>query len=59
MDGFMLPGGEVRMRKASGQPRYDSAVERAILRAQPLPLPSDPALMKYFRELNLKIRPKE
>jgi colicin import membrane protein len=34
-------------------------VERAILRAQPLPLPPDPALFKDFRELNLIFRPKE
>lgn len=62
LDIIVLPGGEVldvRTRKASGQPAWDSAVERAIRRAQPLPLPSDPALMKEFRELNLKFRPKE
>jgi len=58
----VLPGGEVldvRNRKASGQALWDSAVERAIRRAQPLPLPPDPALMREFRELNLKFRPKE
>ena len=62
LDIIVLPGGEVldvRTRKASGQPAWDNAVERAIRRAQPLPLPSDPALMKEFRELNLKFRPKE
>jgi colicin import membrane protein len=58
----VLPGGEVldvRNRKASGQALWDSAVERAIRRAQPLPLPPDSALMREFRELNLKFRPKE
>jgi colicin import membrane protein len=61
----LLPGGEVlevRTAKASGQPLWDSAVERAVLRAQPLPVPSaseNPALMRDFRELNLKFRPKE
>ena len=62
LDIIVLPGGEVldvRTRKASGQTAWDNAVERAIRRAQPLPLPSDPALMKEFRELNLKFRPKE
>ncbi|OGA25858.1 MAG: protein TolA [Betaproteobacteria bacterium RIFCSPLOWO2_02_FULL_67_26] len=62
LDIVVLPGGEVldvRTRKASGQSAWDNAVERAIRRAQPLPLPSDPALMKEFRELNLKFRPKE
>jgi colicin import membrane protein len=60
----LLPGGDVmegtlRMRRSSGVPAYDQAVERAILKASPLPLPPDPALFNMFRELNLKIRPKE
>lgn len=62
LDIIVLPGGEVldvRTKRASGQAPWDNAVERAIRRAQPLPLPSDPALMKEFRELNLKFRPKE
>jgi colicin import membrane protein len=62
LDIIVLPGGEVldvRTKRASGQAPWDNAVERAIRRAQPLPLPPDPALMKEFRELNLKFRPKE
>ena len=62
LDIIVLPGGEVldvRTKRGSGQAPWDNAVERAIRRAQPLPLPSDPALMKEFRELNLKFRPKE
>lgn len=58
----VLPGGEVldvRTRRASNLAAWDSAVERAIRQAQPLPLPSDPLLMREFRELNLKFRPKE
>ncbi len=59
----VLPGGEVLgaklKRSANSIPAYDSAVERAILKAQPLPLPPDPALMRQFRELNLVFRPKE
>lgn len=59
----VLPGGEVLgaklKRSANSMPAYDAAVERAILRAQPLPLPPDPALMRRFRELNLVFRPKE
>lgn len=50
---------EVKTRRASGQALWDSAVQRAVERASPLPLPSDPALMREFRELNLKFRPKE
>jgi colicin import membrane protein len=59
----VLPGGEVlgaKLKKSSNSiPAYDSAIERAILKAQPLPLPQDPALMRQFRELNLVFRPKE
>jgi len=58
----LLPGGEVlgvKTRKASGVSAWDNAVERAILKAQPLPLPPDPAAFRDFRELNLKFRPKE
>lgn len=59
----VLPGGEVlgaKLKKSSNSiPAYDAAVERAILKAQPLPLPPDPALMRQFRELNLVFRPKE
>jgi len=61
-DVVVLPGGEVldvKIRKASGQVAWDNAVERAIRLAQPLPLPPDPALMREFRELNLRFRPKE
>jgi colicin import membrane protein len=61
-DVVVLPGGEVldvKIRKASGQVAWDSAVERAIRLAQPLPLPPDPALMREFRELNLIFRPKD
>ena len=57
-----LPGGEilgVKTRKASGQTVWDNAVERAILRAQPLPQPPDPALFRDVRELHLKFRPKD
>jgi colicin import membrane protein len=58
----VLPGGEVldvRIRKPSGQALWDSAAERAVRRAQPLPLPPDPVLMREFRELNLRFRPKD
>ena len=61
-DVVVLPGGEVldvRTRRASGQAPWDVAVERAIRRAEPLPLPPDPSLLREFRELNLRFRPKE
>jgi colicin import membrane protein len=50
---------EVKTRRASGQALWDGAVQRAVEKASPLPMPSDPALMREFRELNLKFRPKE
>lgn len=61
-DVVLLPGGEVlgvKLKRSSGVAAYDSAVERAILKAQPLPLPPDPALFSSFRDLNLSFRPKE
>jgi colicin import membrane protein len=61
-DVVLLPGGEVlgvKTRRPSTLAAWDSAVERAILKAQPLPLPPDPAMFKDFRELNLKFRPKD
>jgi colicin import membrane protein len=61
-DVVMLPGGEVlgvKLRRPSGVAAYDNAVERAILKAQPLPVPPDPAAFKDFRELNMKFRPKD
>jgi len=59
----VLPGGEVlgvRTRKSSGQPAWDNACERAILRAQPLPLPpADSPIFKDFRELTHACRYKQ
>ena len=59
---FLLPTGEVlnvKLARSSGTPAYDNAVERAIYKASPLPLPTDPALVGRFRELKLKFRPNE
>ena len=61
-DVVVLPTGDVlglKMRRSSNYAAYDSAVERAIMRAQPLPVPTDPNLFREFRELNLEFRPKE
>jgi colicin import membrane protein len=61
-DVVLLPGGEVlsvKLVKSSGVAAYDNAVERAILKAQPLPVPSDPAAFARFRNLHLKFRPNE
>lgn len=59
-DVTLLPTGQVlnvRLARSSGVPAYDSAVERAIYKAQPLPLPPDPSLFGRFRELHLEFRP--
>jgi colicin import membrane protein len=62
-DVTLLPGGEVldaRQTRKSGDAAYDSAVERAIRKASPLPVPSDPDLFnREFRNLHLKFRPKD
>ena len=60
-DVVLIPGGEVltvKLRRTSGVPAYDAAVERAILKASPLPLPSDPSQFQQFRDLHLKVSPK-
>ena len=57
---IQLPTGEVlstKVLKSSGNPAYDTAVERAILKSSPLPLPSDKAL--FDRELKLTFRPRD
>jgi colicin import membrane protein len=55
-----LPTGEVlstRLVKSSGNPAYDAAVERAILKSSPLPLPASREL--FERELKLTFRPQD
>lgn len=58
----LLPGGTVlgtRLTRSSGNAAYDNAVERAILKSQPLPLPADMGLFSRFRELELVFKPIE
>lgn len=58
----LLPGGAVLkadLKKSSGNTAYDNAVERAILKSDPLPLPPDVQLFNRFRELNLVFKPTE
>lgn len=59
---IQIPGGDIidlKMKRSSGNPAYDAAVERAIRRAQPLPPPPDPARFSEVRELELRFRLKE
>ncbi len=59
----VLPDGRVfatNVKKNSASARFNAAVELAILRAQPLPVPKDPALFSsHFRRLDLTFRPKQ
>lgn len=59
----LMPTGEVigtpRLTKPSGIAACDQAVERAILQAQPLPVPSDAELFAQFRDLSLQFRPND
>lgn len=58
----LLPGGRVmntRLSRSSGNAAYDNAVERAILKSDPLPLPADTGLFNRFRELKLGFKPTE
>jgi colicin import membrane protein len=56
----ILPGGEVldiTITKRSGNPSYDTAIERGIRSASPLPVPAVTSeLFPQFRELNLIIQ---
>jgi colicin import membrane protein len=55
-----LPTGEVlniTVVKSSGNPAYDEAVRRAILKSSPLPLPEPRSL--FDRELKLTFRPRD
>lgn len=59
----LLPNGEVlraTLVHGSGQAAYDVEVERAILKASPLPLPNEKEIAASFRDdLTLKFRPFE
>lgn len=59
-DVTLLPTGEVltvRKQKSSGHPGYDDAVDRAIMKSSPLPLPDDRSL--FQRQLQLRFRPQD
>lgn len=61
-DVVLIPGGEIAsitLKKSSGNPAYDAAVERAIATSEPLPVPSDTDFFQEnFRELTFIFRPK-
>jgi len=59
----LLPGGEVAsvvVVKSSGSDAFDESAKDAVSRANPLPVPADPALFReQFKVLLLKFKPEE
>jgi colicin import membrane protein len=59
----LLPTGQVagtpKLIKGSGVPACDDAALRAIMQAQPLPLPPDPELFANFRDLRIPFKPEQ
>ena len=59
----LLPTGQIlgnpTLRKSSGIPACDKAVENAILQSDPLPVPTQPEIFAYFRALHLNFKPNE
>jgi colicin import membrane protein len=59
----LFPTGQLRgnpiLRKGSGIPACDRAVESAILQADPLPVPPQPEIFNEFRNLRLVFRPND
>lgn len=53
-DGSVLDG-SVHLVSSSGNPTYDDAVQRAIIAAQPLPMPEDVMLRRTMRDIKLKV----
>jgi len=58
----LIPGGgvsHVEITKSSGDGIFDSSVEKAIRKAEPLPVPSDPDLFDRFRDLRFEFKPEQ
>lgn len=59
----VMPTGQVsgtpKLVKSSGIPACDDAALRAIMQAQPLPLPPDPELFAKFRDLTIPFKPEQ
>jgi colicin import membrane protein len=56
----LVPGGEVLQAtvvRSSGNRVFDRSVENAVFKASPLPLPGDPDLFDYFREIEFVFSP--
>lgn len=58
----LASGGEVlgvSVVKTSGNALFDRSVENAVYKAAPLPVPDDPELFKYVREININFDPED
>ena len=56
----LIPGGDVaraQVVKSCGDAVLDRSVEDAVFKAAPLPVPPDPSLFQYLRELNFVFSP--
>ena len=58
----LVPGGEVLQAtvvRSSGVPLFDRSVENAVYKASPLPIPPEPELFDYFRDIEFLFNPEE
>ncbi|WP_455219258.1 cell envelope integrity protein TolA, partial [Kaarinaea lacus] len=58
----LIPGGgvsHVEITKSSGDGIFDSSVERAVRKAEPLPVPPDPNLFDRFRDVRFVFKPEQ
>ena len=56
----LVAGGEVltaSVVRSSGDPVFDRSVENAVYKATPLPVPQDPQLFSYFRDIEFVFNP--
>lgn len=57
----LRPGGNLdgdpTVEESSGYPAYDNEAVRAVIFAQPFPMPSDPAVLRALQEIKLTVRP--
>jgi len=58
----LIPGGgvsHVEITKSSGDGIFDSSVEKAVRKAEPLPVPPDPDLFDRFRDVRFVFKPEQ